>query len=185
MPRREHAAVRGHTWDPWPCCGSPVYEPDWHGGRPKKQQVCPECEELIRLRKDARRRASDAGHETYKWCERHHDWPGYYGAYNFASEPDRAGGDGPWDARDALERRMFELVNAIGRPAEGHAWQSKAAPVLTGTRAEPAHIAVRRRGAGYDGPEGAGRPRRPRRRRARRAREHVPRGQAAGPETSC
>ena len=132
MPRRERAATRGHTWDPWPCCGTAVDERDWIQGRPRKQPLCPSCEELIRLGKDARRRASESGEATYKWCKRYHEWPGYHGRYYF--EHDRRPGqktDEPWNAGDALRRRMFELVNALSRAAEGRAWQSRAPEVLT------------------------------------------------------
>ena len=132
MPRRERAARRGHTWDPWPCCDSQVDEADWIQGRPRKQPLCPSCQELIRLGRDARRRASEAGEATYKWCERYHEWPGYHGPYYFEHDrrPDQ-GHDEPWDAGDALRRRMFELVNILGSAAEGHAWQSGAPTVLT------------------------------------------------------
>ena len=131
MPRHETAAMRGHTWDPWPCCTSAVDQADWYRGRPRKQALCPDCQELIRLGKDVRRRASDAGEATYKWPQRHHDWPGYYGRYHFQNEPSGGIGDTPFHAGDALRRRMFDLVNALGRAAEGNTWQSKAPPVLT------------------------------------------------------
>ena len=132
MPRRERAARRGHTWDPWPCCDSQVDEADWYQGRPKKQAVCPSCQELIRLGRDARRRASEAGEATYTWCERHHDWPGYHGPYYFEHDrrPDSGPGE-PWDAGDALRRRMFELVNILSSAADGRPRQTKAEPVLT------------------------------------------------------
>ena len=131
MPRNELAAMRGHTWDPWPCCASAVDEADWYRGRPKKQTVCPDCKELIRLGKDTRRRASEAGEAIFKWPKRHHDWPGYYGRYHFQHEPRSGASNGPYDAGDALRRRMFDLVNTLGRAAEGHAWQSDAPRVLT------------------------------------------------------
>ena len=131
MPKHETAAMRGHTWDPWPCCASDVDQSEWYRGRPKKQALCPDCKELIRLGKDVRRRASDAGEATYKWPQRHHNWPGYYGRYHFQNEPSGGIGDTPYDAGDALRHRMFDLVNALGRAAEGNTWQSKAPPVLT------------------------------------------------------
>ena len=123
--------MRGHTWDPWPCCASAVDQADWYRGRPRKQALCPDCKELIRLGKDVRRRASDAGEATYKWPQRHHNWPGYYGRYHFQNEPGGGIGDTPYNAGDALRHRMFDLVNALGRAAEGNTWQSKAPPVLT------------------------------------------------------
>ena len=131
MPKHETAAMRGHTWDPWPCCASAVDQADWYRGRPRKQALCPDCKELIRLGKDVRRRASDAGEATYKWPQRHHNWPGYYGRYHFQNEPGGGIGDTPYNAGDALRHRMFDLVNALGRAAEGNTWQSKAPPVLT------------------------------------------------------
>ena len=123
--------MRGHTWDPWPCCASAVDEADWYRGRPRSQGLCPSCAELIRLGTDARRRASEAGEATFKWVARYHDWPGYYGGYSFQHEPRSGTGDEPYNAGDALRRRMFEMVNALGRAAEGHGWQSNAPQVLT------------------------------------------------------
>ena len=131
MPRHEIAAMRGHTWDPWPCCASAVDQSEWYRGRPKKQALCTDCKELIRLGKDVRRRALESGEATFKWPERHHDWPGYYGAYNFQHEPGDGFDGSPYDAGDALRRRMFNLVNTLSRAAEGHGWQSDAPPVLT------------------------------------------------------
>ena len=131
MPRHEIAAMRGHTWDPWPCCASAVDQSEWYRGRPKKQALCPNCKELIRLGKNVRRRASEAGEAMFKWPERHHHWPGYYGRYNFQHEPGGGTGDSPYNAGDALRRRMFNLVNTLSRAAEGHGWQSDAPPVLT------------------------------------------------------
>ncbi len=43
MPRKERAASRGHTWDVWPCCESPVHESRWYGGRPKRETMCSGC----------------------------------------------------------------------------------------------------------------------------------------------
>ncbi|MDE2906890.1 MAG: hypothetical protein OXQ28_12505 [Acidobacteriota bacterium] len=132
MAKRERAARRGHTWDPWPCCEAEVEERKWYAGRPKREHVCPDCRELIELGKDARRRSSAAGEATYKWTDRHHAWPAYYGAYHFERRP-IARADDAFDAGDQLRRRMFELVNTISRPAGGQPWSSKAPAVLTCT----------------------------------------------------
>lgn len=130
MPNRERAAMRGHTWDPWPCCETEVDESRWYRGRPKRETLCPDCKELIRLGKDALLKSSDAGEATFKWTSKHHHWPGYYGPYHFRSRPWARLGE-PRDAGDELRRKMFELVNALTHPAPGHPWTSNAAAVLT------------------------------------------------------
>ena len=130
MANKERAAARGHTWDQWPCCAAEVDESRWYRGRPKRESVCPDCRELIRLGEDARRRSSEAGETTFRWTSSYHQWPGYYGAYHFRHRP-RARHDEPYDAGDALRRRMFELVNAVARPAPGRPWKSSAPFVLT------------------------------------------------------
>lgn len=129
MANRERAPRRGHTWDPWPCCQAEVDESEWYRGRPKREVVCPDCTELIRLGKDARRRSSDAGEATYRWAERSHDWPSYYGPYHFGTILDAPFGE-PRSAGEKLRNRMFELVGALSHPAPGHAWQSRAPFVL-------------------------------------------------------
>jgi len=130
MPNKERAPRRGHTWDPWPCCSAEVDESQWYRGRPKRESVCSDCRELIRLGKDALRRSSDAGEATFTWTSEHHHWPGYYGPYHFRYRRN-ARIEEPRDAGDALRRRMFELVNAVTRPAPGRAWKSKAPVILT------------------------------------------------------
>ena len=130
MANRERAPRRGHTWDPWPCCTAEVDESRWYRGRPKRENVCPDCRELIRLGKDARRRSSDAGEATFKWTSVHHHWPGYYGPYHFRHRTN-ARPEEPYDAGDALRRRMVELVNALAQPAPGRPWNTKAPFVLT------------------------------------------------------
>ena len=130
MAKKERAAGRGHTWDPWPCCSADVDESRWYRGRPKRESVCFDCRELIRLGEDARRRSSEAGETTFRWTGEYHQWPGYYGAYHFRHRP-AARPEEPYDAGDALRRRMFELVNAIARPAPGRPWNSSAPFVLT------------------------------------------------------
>ena len=130
MSIREIAAARGHTWDPWPCCSTAVDPAEWYRGRPKKTIICPDCVELIRLGKDARHRACDAGRTTFKWTTVYCNWPAYYGPYEFQYKPNAPSG-GPRNAGDALRQAMFDLVNALSQSAPGHAWQSKASDVLT------------------------------------------------------
>ena len=130
MPIRERAARRGHTWNPWPCCNAEVDQSEWYWGRPKKEHLCKDCTELIKLGKDARERSLASGETTYKWVERYHDWPGYHGAYYFEHRPGTPIGE-PHNAGDELRLRMFELVNALGKTAPGQAWRTKAKAVLT------------------------------------------------------
>ena len=128
MPRKERAAARGHTWDPWPCCEADVDESRSHRGRSKKDTLCPACTALIALGKTTRARASEAGQQPFKWVERYHDWPGYHGHYYFKHEwrePNE-----PYDAGDLLRRKMFALVNVLGRPTGESAWRSNAPTVL-------------------------------------------------------
>ena len=129
MENRERAPRRGHTWDPWPCCHAEVDESDWYRGRPKREVVCPDCTELIRLGKDARRRSSDAGEATFRWARKNYQWPGYRGRYHFGRMPDAQPGE-PWNAGEKLRNRMFELVDALAHPAPGHGWSSRAPFVL-------------------------------------------------------
>ena len=128
MPKKERAASRGHTWDVWPCCESPVDESRWYRGRPKRNTVCPDCQELIKLGKETLRKAGAAGESEFKWVTRHHEWPGYYGRYYFQSF--RNAIEDPYDAGDNLRRKMFELVNALTHPALGKTRTSKAPAVL-------------------------------------------------------
>ena len=130
MPIRHTPAQRGHTWDPWPCCKSDVETHEWYRGRPRKEIICSDCLELIRLGKDARRRASDAGEKPFKWTSSPHNWPGYYGHYNFRAIPDAKFG-GPYHAGEILRLKMFELVIALSHLSTENPWLSKADPVLT------------------------------------------------------
>lgn len=129
MANRERAPRRGHTWDPWPCCQAEVDESEWYRGRPKREVVCADCAELIRLGKDARRRSSDAGEATFRWTGRNYQWPGYRGRYRFGHIPNAGTGE-PWNAGEKLRDRMFELVDALAHPATGHARSSQAPFVL-------------------------------------------------------
>lgn len=130
MANRERAARRGHTWEPWPCCNRTVEESEHYRGRPKKEAVCGECRDLMRIGAEERRRASEAGEATYKWTSEHYMWPGYHGPYHFECNRS-AKADEPRDAGDGLRRRMFALINALSRPAAGLAWQSRAEAVLS------------------------------------------------------
>lgn len=129
MANRERAPRRGHTWDPWPCCHAEVDESEWYRGRPKREAVCADCTELIRLGKDARRRTSDAGEATFRWTGKNYQWPGYHGRYQFGHIPNARPGE-HWNAGEKLRNRMFKLVEALAHPAPGHAWSNRAPFVL-------------------------------------------------------
>ena len=129
MPNKERAASRGHTWDAWPCCESPVDESRLYHGRPKRETMCSNCRELIKVGKETLRKAAEAGEREFKWVTRHHEWPGYHGRYQFQRYTNARFED-PHDAGDNLRRKMFELVNALTHPKHEKGWTSKAPKVL-------------------------------------------------------
>ena len=92
-------ARRGCTYDPWPCCGK---ETTWDGGRPKGA-ICPECNRLIRLGKDAEKRSRETDTGTYTWAKESHWWPRYYGPYSFEQH----------DTANNLAEAMFDLIEAV------------------------------------------------------------------------
>ena len=101
MEKRQRV-LRGHTRDPWPCCNKPAEE-RW--GRPKGT-ICDECKQLIATGKDAIRQRRERSEATFKWAERPHGWPQYYGPYNFV-------GSG---TRTRLGNAMFDLAEAVTTP---------------------------------------------------------------------
>lgn len=106
LPKRR--AWRGHTHDPWPCCGKP---PDGSSGRPK-DGICRDCQQLIEEGKAAR--AATAAKKDlvpFHWTERDYGFPGYYSSeYRFPNTGDH---------HDQLKAAMFNLVNAAATPAPG------------------------------------------------------------------
>lgn len=90
-------ASRGHTHDPWPCCGSDAGE----YGRPKGG-ICLACTALIKEGRAARQRLADEGLAVYKWTTAHYidaRFPGFD------------------ESHDRLTRAFFDLVNTITHPA--------------------------------------------------------------------
>ena len=61
MPRER--AKRGHTHDPWPCCGK---ESGFPNGR-AKGTICSDCQKLIKLGKGTLERQAAAKQEVYLW----------------------------------------------------------------------------------------------------------------------
>ena len=110
-------AGRGCTHDLWPCCGEP---PEETFGRTKRKSVCPECEELIQIGRQARERESESENGTYVWTETAHWWPQYYGDYRF--------GDGK--TQDELADAMFHLVVRLTTLKMNHAYGPSHEPVL-------------------------------------------------------
>ena len=96
---KKQRVLRGHTRDPWPCCGSAA---DERWGRPKGT-ICDECKDLIRTGKDAIQEKESRSEAIYKWATQPHWWPQYYGPYNFRQS----------GTRTALANAMFNLVETL------------------------------------------------------------------------
>ena len=96
MMQERQRANKGHTHDPWPCCGEP---PDDLYGRPKGG-ICYSCRKLIDAGKDAIARQQASGESVYRWTENAYWWPRYYGEYAFG-EPETG---------TELSNAMYELV---------------------------------------------------------------------------
>ena len=91
-------ASRGHTWDPWPCCGERPEATGRHA-RPKGE-ICTECKRLIEIGRLAEKLAKSDGGRTYKWVSEPHWYPGYYGPYDLSTS-----------VRNRLRDAMFAAVN--------------------------------------------------------------------------
>ena len=117
-------ASRGHTHDPWPCCGTVARQ---EHGRPKGG-ICDDCQRLVRLGKATLTRQDKAGERTCRWAERSHDWAQYYGDYEFTKH----------DTGEELARAMYELANTLTTPLEQNApWRSEGIEKLLDCEGSP------------------------------------------------
>ena len=101
-------AQKGHTHDPWPCCGK---ESGYARGR-EKNTICPNCQKLIKLGKATLDRQTTARQEVYLWSRQPNWWPRYYGPYDF---PDHV-------MRDRLGDAMYAVATLVSENAEQSPW---------------------------------------------------------------
>ena len=110
-------AQRGHTHDPWPCCGK---DSGYARGR-AKNTICPDCRKLIWLGKKTLEQQAAAKQAVFIWVKEEHWWPMYYGPYDF---PDHEMGR-------RLANAMYALATRIVEDTDAWVWNDKLEYLLT------------------------------------------------------